>query len=457
MIRAVREAGYRELLQLALPIIGVNVGLMAMGAVDTLMVGRLSPEALAGVALGNVYYNVVVMLGVGTLLALDPLLSQALGAGRHNTAAVAVQRAIIVAAVIAVPLGLMLLLAEPVLALMHQPEEVVPLAGSYVRRLIPGLLPYLLFGVSRQTMQSLHRVGPVLIVILTANVVNAALNPLLIFGWGPVPGMGVEGAAWGTTFSRWLMVTMVFLLARRELLPMIRPWRRASWHALGMLRFFGTGLPIAVQIELELAAFAIVALLMGTFGTIPVAGHQIALNLASLTFMVPMGVGMAASVLAGRARGAGDVSALGASARAALVVGTAFMTGTALLFLLLPGFFAMLYTNDARVQAVAIALLPIAGIFQVFDGVQAVSAGILRGLRDTRAPMLISVFGFGGIGISSSWLLAYRTSLGPVGLWWGLVIGLAVVAVVLLLRVRAMLRRVTIEMRSLRYSATGRR
>src|SRR5690606_8737508 len=158
--------------------------------------------------------------------------------------------------------------------------------------------------------------------------------------------------------------------ARDELLPMIRPWRRASAHPLGMRRFFSVGLPIAVQIELELAAFAIVAFLLGTFGTIPVAGHQIALNLASLTVMVPQGVGMAASVLAGRARGAGDAAALNDSARAALIVGTAFMAVAALLFLVVPGFFAMLYTNDQRVQAVAVLLLPIAGIFQVFDGVQ---------------------------------------------------------------------------------------
>ncbi len=192
MIRAVRTARYSELLQLALPIIGVNLGMMAMGVVDTLMVGRLSPEALAGVALGNVCYNVVGMFGLGTLLALDPLISQALGAERRNTAATAVQRAVIVAVMITIPLGLLLMLAEPVLAMMHQPEEVVPLAGSYVRRLVPGLLAYFLFSVTRQTMQSLHRVGPVLKVIVIGNVINAALNPLLIFGWGPVPGMCVE-------------------------------------------------------------------------------------------------------------------------------------------------------------------------------------------------------------------------------------------------------------------------
>jgi MATE family multidrug resistance protein len=196
------------------------------------------------------------------------------------------------------------------------------------------------------------------------------------------------------------------------------------------------GLPIGLQIELEMAAFAIVALLMGTFGTIQVAGHQIALSIASLTFMVPMGVSMGASVLVGQAVGRDDAADVRASARSALYAGGGFMGVMGLTLLLMPTALARMYTTSHDVIAFAALLLPIAGVFQVFDGLQVVSIGILRGLGDTRAPMLINLFGFGVAGVGASLVLAYRTPLGAVGLWWGLVIGLVVVAVILLWRVR---------------------
>lgn len=436
-----RRAALRELVRLALPIVAVNVGMMLMGAVDTIMVGRVSPEALAAVALGNVWFFALSIFGVGILLGLDPILAQALGAHDHEGFALGVQRGLVLAALLSVPIGAAFFVAEPALRLARQPADVLPLVGTYCALLVPGILPFLAFNVGRQSLQALQRVAPVVWTILAANLANVVLNYVLIFGALGLPALGVAGSAWATTLSRWCMALALLALGGGELREALRPWRPAAWRRGPLLGLLRLGLPVAVQLELEMLAFSTVALLMGTFGTIHVAGHQVALNLASLTFMVPMGVGMGAAVLVGRAVGRGDPEALRASARAALLVGAGFMCCTALAFLAAPTFFARLYTDAPAVVAFAATLLPIAGVFQVFDGLQVVSAGILRGLGDTRAPMLINLIGFAGIGVTTSVVLAFRTPLGPLGLWWGLVIGLAAVAGILLWRVRRTVRR----------------
>jgi MATE family multidrug resistance protein len=431
----------RQLVLLALPIVAVNLGMTLMGAVDTLMVGRVSAEALAAVALGNVLFFSLAMLGVGITLALDPVIAQALGAGDPEGVTLGVQRGVVLAFLMSVPLAALLLLGESFARVLRQPAELHAGVGTYTTILAPSVLPFLLFSVGRQTLQAMHRVAPVVWVIVIANLANVVLNKWLIFGGFGVPPMGIAGSAWATTISRSLMLVTLLWLARRELLPTLHPWRAAAFHAAGLGRLFRLGLPIGLQIEIEMATFGTVAVLMGSFGTLQVASHQVALNLASLTFMVPMGVGMGAAALVGRAVGRGDAAGARASAKAALGLGAAFMCCTALLFLTVPRFFASLYTTDQAVVAFATVLLPLAGIFQVFDGLQVVAAGILRGVGDTRAPMLINLLGFVFLGLGASLFLAYRTPLGAVGLWWGLVIGLAAVATILLLRVRFALRR----------------
>lgn len=429
------------LLTLALPIIGVNVGMMLMGTVDTIMVGRVSPEALAAVALGNVVFFALSIFGVGVLLAVDPIISQAVGARNHLGVALGAQRGLIIAAVLSVPIGAALFGAGPALRLFQQPAGVVPLAATYCAILVPGVLPFFAFNVGRQTLQAMHRVAPVLWAIGVANLLNIALNRLLIFGGLGIPAMGVAGSAWATTISRIVTLPLLMYFARRELIPLFRPWLPAAARLAPLRSMLRIGLPIGVQLEIEMSAFAAVALLMGRFGTIQVAGHQIALNLASLTFMVPMGIGMGAAVLAGNAVGRADAPGLRAASRAALGTGVAFMSCTALIFLAVPALLAGIYTNDVAVLGFAATLLPIAGVFQVFDGVQVVAAGILRGLGDTRAPMLINLAGFTCVGLSMSLYLGFRTSLGAIGLWWGLVIGLATVAGILLIRLRHALQR----------------
>ena len=433
------------MLRLAVPVVTVQVGMMLMGVVDTVMVGHLSAGGssvgLAAVALGHLYFFGIGVFGMGTLMVLDPVVAQAVGARDETAVARGIQRGVLLAVVLAVPLIAILLVAGPLLGLARQPAEVVPLAAAYTVRLAPGVLPFFLFIVFRQSLQAMRRTGAIVAAILVANVVNAGLNWLLIFGHGPVPALGVLGSAWATTVSRWILLGMLLGLAWDDLRPRLVEHRPEIWEAAPLGRMLRLGLPIGFQYVLEFGAFACVALMMGWLGTRQMAGHQVAINLASLTFMVPLGVGDAASVLVGHAVGRADPAGARGAARAAFFCGVGFMACTAIVFLSLPHGLARLYTDEAAVVGVAAMLIPLAGVFQVFDGLQVVAGGILRGLGETRVAMMVNLVGYWLLGLPVSYLLGIRAGWGPVGLWWGLVVGLAVVASVLLTRVRIALRR----------------
>jgi MATE family multidrug resistance protein len=448
------RAELRAMVRLALPVVLVQVGIMLMGVVDTIMVGRVSAAALAAVALGNMYFFAVAIVGQGVLMALDPVVAQAVGARDEIGVARGVQRGMVIAVALTAASTALLLPAEPVLRGLRQPAEVVPLAAAFARLMVPGMLPFFGFIVLRQSLQAMGRMRPIVVTIVAANLLNAALDWVLIFGHLGAPPLGVVGSAWATTTSRWVMGLGLLALAWPAIRPHLAPWRRDAWALGPIVRMLRLGIPIGLQYELEYGAFASIGLLMGLLGTVPMAGHQVALNLASLTFMVPLGVSGAAAVLVGRAVGRADAVEARRAAGAALACGAAFMACTALVMLAVPTPLARVYTNDARVVAIAATLIPIAGVFQVFDGLQAVGTGVLRGVGDTRAAMIAGFVGYWLIGIPISAWLGFRTRAGPVGLWWGLVAGLAAVAVFLLVRIRHKLWRR--EVRRVEVDAGGR-
>ncbi len=436
-----RKAEFSELLDLALPVVVVQVGLMLMGVVDSVMVGRVSAAALAGVALGNVYFFAFAIFGVGVVMALDPVVAQAVGARDEPAIARAVQRGLLLSLLLTVPASVPLLFAGPLLTLLGQPADAVPIAHGYVLRMIPGVFPFFAFIVFRQTLQAMGRLRPIVWLTVLANLLNTLLDWTMVYGHWGMPAMGANGAAWATTISRWAMVLGLLAVAWPDLHGHLRALHPEVFRTAPLRRMLAIGAPIGIHMQLEFGVFGGVGLLMGRLGTDAVAAHQIALNLASLTFMVPLGVSAAATVLVGRAVGQGRPRQVRAAAWAALMVGVAFMCCTALVFTSVPTLLAQLYSNDAAVVALAATLLPIAGVFQVFDGLQAVSAGVLRGIADTRYPMLIGLVGFWLVGLPISLWLAFPMGLGPQGLWWGLVAGLAAVASLLVLRVRHRLSR----------------
>ncbi|MGZ8458122.1 MAG: MATE family efflux transporter [Gemmatirosa sp.] len=422
--------------QLAVPVAAVQVGLMLMGVVDTMMVGRISPSALAAVALGNLYFFNATALATGILLALDPVVAQAVGARDHDAVGHGVQRGILLALLLSIPTALTLLPAAAVLRALGQPPEVIDAASRYVWLSIPAVPALLGFVVLRQTLQALGQTRAIVLTIVAANLLNAVLDWALIFGRLGLPALGTDGSAIATTIARAAMALLLLGMAWPRLRPTLRPWHRDSARPAALWRLARIGGPIGFQQLLEFSAFGAIGLLMGRLGTIAMAGHQATINLASLTFMVPLGVGAAAAVRVGRAVGAGDAAGARRAAGASMVWGVGFMLVSAVVLLLAPRALARLYTPDTAVIAVAATLIPLAGIFQMFDGLQVVSLGVLRGVGDTRVPMIVNVVGFWLVGLPIGAWLGLRRGMGPAGLWLGLVAGLVAVGVVLALRVR---------------------
>jgi len=424
------------MIRLALPMVAVQLGQMLMGVVDTVMVGRVSAEALAAVALGNLYFWGASIFGLGVLLALDPVVAQAVGA--RDTVAVArgVQRGLVLALALSLLATAVLLPARPVLGLLRQPEGVADIAGGYARITAAGIIPFYAYSALRQSLQAMRRLTPILAAMVAANIANVGLNYVLIFGKLGFPALGALGSAWATSVCRWLMLGFLVAGAWRALRPQLIPVRRDAFSWAPLRRMLVIGAPSGGQYQLEYGVFAVVGVLMGWLGTVELAGHQVALNLASFTFMVPLGVSAAAAVLVGQAIGRGDPAEARRAAAAALTCGVGFMATSAAIMISVPHILARLYTTDFAVAAMAASLIPIAGVFQVFDGMQVVSIGILRGTADTHTPMVVNLLGYWLVGLPISTALGFGTAAGPRGLWWGLTVGLVLVAVVLTWRVR---------------------
>jgi MATE family multidrug resistance protein len=383
----------------------------------------------------------ITLLAQGILHGIDPIIAQGVGAGDRPAVARGIQRGLVLAVLLTLPAAILHFGAGPFLRLARQPAEIVPLADAYVRALIPGILAALVFSVGRQSLQAMGHLRPILVCMVVGNLLNAFLNWAFIYGNLGAPALGVEGSGVATSSARWLMLAVLLVIARADYLPHLRPWRPESSEAAALWRLFRLGVPIGLQWELELGAFGLAALLAGVFGTVQVAGHEIAINIASLTYMVPLGVSAAAAVRVGQAIGRSDMAGARRQALAAMLVGAAFMSVMAVLLLVAPAFFARLYTNDAAVIGVAAQLIPLAGVFQVFDGTQVTAIGALRGVGDTRTPFLVNLMGYWVIGIPVSLLLGFTAGMQTVGVWWGLVIGLAVVAVILVARLRQTFQR----------------
>jgi MATE family multidrug resistance protein len=434
----------RSALKLALPVIGVQLGMMVMGTLDTAMLGRFSAVALASAAIAHIVSITLLFFGAGILASLDPLVSQAFGAGDGEAVGRHVQRGLVLAVALAVPLSLPMLDLGPLLRALGEPPAVVAGARLYARLLVPGNLAFLLFFVLRQSLQAMSIVRPALVAAIAGNLMNGLGNYALIFGrWG-CPRLGAPGSALATAAARWMMLLWLLLAARRPLrerAPGVRLWH--GWRALAatgrqwrrLAPLLRIGLPIGLHNSVELSLFLAIALLMGRFGAEAIAGHQVAILLASLSFQVPFGIAGAAMTRVGNAIGRGDMPAARRTAAVCLGLGAGVMTLFAAAFGLMPRQLAALFTDEPGVITVAVRLLPVAAAFQVFDGIQVVGAGILRGTADTALPALGALIGYGLLGLPAGWLLAFAGGLGPAGLWWGATLGLCVVAVLLLARI----------------------
>jgi MATE family multidrug resistance protein len=426
----------RALVRLAAPVAATQLGLMSLGVIDTIMVGHLSKEALAAVALGSLYAWGLMIVGQGILMALDPLISQAHGAGDAPAVSLALQRGLLLSLALTLPFVVAFEHAEPVLWAFKQPPEIIPAATQFIRNLAPGVPAFFAFVVLRQALQAMSVVRPVLWSVAAGIVSNIVLNLGFIYGRFGLPAMGAPGTAISTSIGRYVMLAVLAVASWsvfREVWE--RPTRRL-FEVRPYARMLAIGVPTGIQYGLEVWVFMTVSLLMGTMGTVTIAGHQVAINLCSISFMVPLGIGAAAATRVGNAVGRGDRQEARLAALVAIGMGAAVMTVSALTFALAPRLLAHIYTRDGEVIAMATMLLPIAALFQIFDGIQAVGCGVLRGVAGTLSAAVINLVGYWVLGLPLGLYLCFRVGLGPRGLWWGLTVGLMAVAGLLVLRIR---------------------
>lgn len=429
-----RFAETRTIAALAAPLIVTQIGAMMLGVVDLLMVGSLGREALAAASLGVVWTMGTSVVGMGVVLGIDPLLTQAHGAGDGRAVGLALQRGLVIALIAGLPLLLLWSWTEPALLLVGQSPALARLADTYVQVQLPSALAFLGFVAVRSWLQGRGVVAPVLWVTLIANLLNVLFNWVLIWGHLGFPALGIVGAGIATSITRSLMLILLVLIVWRARLytGAWQPWSRAAVDPAGLAEVLRHGIPIGIQFGLEVWAFQVATLLAGWLGDAQLAAHTIALNLASLAFMVPLGIAMAAVTRVGNLIGAGDRQAAQHAAWVALAMGAGVMTVSALAFVGLRHALPGVYTDDPVVLVFAATILPVAGAFQLFDGTQVVGGGVLRGMGRTRPAAVFNLLGYYVLGLPVGWWLAFRTDMGLPGLWWGLTIGLATVAAMLL-------------------------
>jgi multidrug resistance protein, MATE family len=421
------------MLALAGPVVLAEIGWVSMGIVDTLMVGRLSAEAIGAVGIGSHLFLALAVFGIGLLLGLDTLVSQAFGAGRVDECHRWLFHGIWLSAVLTVPLTLLARAGVWSLPFWGLHPDVLVLTVPYLEIISWSVLPLLLYASFRRYLQAMSVVRPIMFALVSANVINAVANWVLVFGNLGAPALGVDGAGWATCISRvYMAAVLLAAILRHDARAGTRlfetPIGLEGWRLARLVRL---GFPAAGQVTLEIGVFAAATVLAGRFPPAAVAAHQIALNLASFTFMVPLGVSSAGAVRVGHAIGRRDSAGASRAGWTALVLGTLFMSAASLAFLTMPALLVRAFTPEPAVIATGISLLFVAAIFQLFDGLQGVATGVLRGLGDTKTPMLWNLAGHWALGLPLGYLLAFSFGWGVLGLWVGLSSGLILVGTVL--------------------------
>ncbi|MFP4227723.1 MAG: MATE family efflux transporter [Salinivenus sp.] len=439
-IRALRNE-LSATLRLAGPVVAAQLAHVSMSFVDTVMVGRLGPEALAGVALGNTAFFFFAIMGMGMVRAVGPMVSQAVGAEDPATVGRSVRQGLWLALALGTAIFVFLSSLEPILRWTGQGAVAREGAMAYLRAIRWGIVPFLGFVALRSFVEGLSRPLPVTIISFIGVGLNIGANELLMFGrWG-LPELGLAGTGWASTivFSVLFGLLAVFVhrtapFSAHEVFARLREPDPTFLRELVYI-----GAPMGASRGIESSLFMVTTVMMGTLGTTALAAHQVALQCAAFTFMVPLGIGMAGTVRVGQA--AGRQEEAGARRAGAVAVGLAatFMTAAAVLFWTVPRPIVGLYldlsvSENAPVVAQAVQLLALAAVFQLFDGIQVAAQGALQGLKDTRVPMGIALVTYWGIGLTTGYLWGVRGGGGPEALWWGLVLGLAAAAFLMLLR-----------------------
>ncbi len=434
---------YIQLLKLAMPLVLTQAGQMTVQLISIAMVGRVGTAELAAASFANNIYIVIMLFGLGLFLGVTPLVGHARGADDDRQAAAVMKSGFALSGLLLPGITLISWSLTWIMPYMGQTEEVVRLAVPYYRILAISIIPFLLFTLLKQIGEGLSNTLMAMVATIAANLLNIVFNYLLIFGKLGFPKLGLIGAGYATLISRIAMPLLLYagFMCLKSIRHYFALMHRVKATSQEVVRIFGVGLPIAGQLVLEVSAFAFSAVMMGWLGDVPLASHEIALGLTGFTFMVANGVAMATTIRVSFQLGTGNFESMERVAYSAVHLVVIYMGLCGLGFLLLRRQLPYIFTADLHVVDQAASLLMVAALFELFDGLQVVCLGILRGFADVKAPMFIAGFSYIIVGLSVSYLCAFTLNMGPEGIWYGFLAGLIVAGTLLSLRIRKSIRR----------------
>ncbi|HEY9297870.1 MAG TPA: MATE family efflux transporter [Phormidium sp.] len=428
----------RATLRLGIPLAAAQLAQSLTTFVDTVMMGLLGSQTIAAGGLGAVTFTILLLVSSAIVSAVSPLVAEAYGANQSKMVECVVRQGLWLAIIFAIPISLIIFNGKSLLLLFGQDASTVALTEEYLRAIAWGFLPAIAFAVLRNFVAGVSQPRPIMIIVICGTFLNIAANYVLMFGKLGLPALGLAGIGWGSTLSFWSMLIALIIYIKSEATlkkyHVFRNLHQFNKQVFGEILHIG--LPIGMLTAVEAGLFTVTTFLMGMLGTVTLAAHQIALQTAATTFTVALGISFATTVRVGQEVGQKNAKNARLAGYVGINLGGLFMAFMGIFFWLMPERIVSLYldiNNPANTEVVnqAKSLLKVAAFFQIADGIQVTAVGALRGLKDTRVPMLIGIFAYWGIGFTSGYLLGLRLGFGGVGLWWGLAIGLAVASVVL--------------------------
>ncbi|MBN2320151.1 MAG: MATE family efflux transporter [Acidobacteria bacterium] len=429
---------YSKLLKLAVPLVLTQAGQMTVQLIDNAMLGHYGTAELAAASFANNIYLVVMLLGLGVYMGITPLVGRACGANNDRHVAVTMRSSLALSVWIIPVITLLAWSIAWLMPRMGQTDDVVRLSIPYYRILVLANIPFLLFILLKQIGEGLGNTIVAMAVTIASNLLNVFFNYSLIFGRFGFPELGLPGAGYATFISRLVMPPALYVgfIRHKSIRRYFILLREVRPTLPEILKIVKVGLPIAVQMVFEVSAIAVSAVMMGWMGQVPLAAHEIAIGLAAFTFMVANGVSMATTIRVSFQLGTRDYRGLKRVCASALHLVLAYMGACALIFVLLRNQLPRIFTADPDVVGTAASLLAVAALFQLFDGLQVVCLGILRGFADVKIPMFIAAAAYILVGLSVSYICAFILRLGPAGIWYGFVVGLIFAGALLSLRIR---------------------
>jgi MATE family multidrug resistance protein len=426
----------KRTIELSYPVIIGQLGFIMMGVVDSLMVGVLGSVPLAAASLGNSLTLLIFIVGIGVSFAVTPLVAISVGAKKFTECGIYFRQSLLVNVTFGFILMSVTIFCSELIIYFDQPVEVMTIAKSYTKILGLSAIPMMLFQTYKQFIEGLSIMKPAMIITILANIVNAFTNWILIFGNLGFPALGLDGAGWATFTSRVFMASglMIYVMNRQFFKQYDVSFHFKNINIPVIKKILSLGLPSGIQYFFEVGAFAFAVLMIGWLGTNQLAAHQIAINLASISFMVVLGVSTAGSIRVGNAVGKQNVRQVRQAGFTTIIIAICFMAMSGIVFIVFRNLLPMLYIENEAVITIASSLLVIAALFQLSDGVQAVGIGILRGLTDVKIPTAITFIAYWIVGLPTGYLLGFNLGYDVEGVWIGLLAGLTTSAILLTLR-----------------------